>query len=252
MLRSSERRSRTCRRTRASRRRISRSSARSAPHNLYVSTTKAYAEAKRRGMPITDDVPRLQFSPRVAAEATTITAITIPFSYANKVKLDLQAGDQAVLPGQRRREAPRRRERRRRSPRRTSSSCGRGTPRAAETSSGARPMTSTLVERGASRCSETAAVRWDVDGRQHGAASIHRRRRQADKAGARQHVVPGDSAQREHHHEVDCRGACASDRRRVRAAVRRFRTSALVVRANRRQVQSHTYTHPTDAVRAAE
>ena len=64
----------------------SRSSARSAPHNLYVNTAKAYAEAKRRGMPITDDVPRLQFRPRVSSDATTITALTIPFSYANKVK----------------------------------------------------------------------------------------------------------------------------------------------------------------------
>jgi hypothetical protein len=63
----------------------SRSSSRSAPHNLYVNPTKAYAEAKRRGMAITDDVPRLQFSPRLAAEATTITTIAIPFSYANKV-----------------------------------------------------------------------------------------------------------------------------------------------------------------------
>jgi hypothetical protein len=62
-----------------------RSSARSAPHNLYVNPAKAYADAKRRGMAITDDVPRLQFSARLAAQATTITAIAIPFSYANKV-----------------------------------------------------------------------------------------------------------------------------------------------------------------------
>jgi hypothetical protein len=62
-----------------------RSSARAAPHNLYLNTSRAYAEAARRGMPVTDDVPRLQFSPRIAAQATTITVVSIPFSYANKV-----------------------------------------------------------------------------------------------------------------------------------------------------------------------
>ena len=63
----------------------SRSSARSAPHNLYVNTKKAYAEAAKRGMAVTGDVPRLQFSPRVAAQAATITVVSIPFSDANKV-----------------------------------------------------------------------------------------------------------------------------------------------------------------------
>jgi hypothetical protein len=63
----------------------SRSRARSAPHNLYVDTKKAYAEAARRKMDITADVPKLQFSPRVAAEATTITVVSIPFSDANRV-----------------------------------------------------------------------------------------------------------------------------------------------------------------------
>lgn len=63
----------------------SRSSLRSAPHNLYLNTTKAYAEAAKRGMAITDDVPKLQFSPRAPSETTTITVISIPFSFANKV-----------------------------------------------------------------------------------------------------------------------------------------------------------------------
>jgi hypothetical protein len=63
----------------------SRSSARSAPHNLYVNTKKAYAEAAKRKMAVIEDVPRLQFSPRFAAEATTITAVSIPFSDSNKV-----------------------------------------------------------------------------------------------------------------------------------------------------------------------
>jgi hypothetical protein len=63
----------------------SRSSARSAPHNLYVNTKKAYAEASKRKMDVTADVPKLQFSPRIAAEATTITVVSIPFSDSNKV-----------------------------------------------------------------------------------------------------------------------------------------------------------------------
>jgi hypothetical protein len=63
----------------------SRSSSRSAPHNLYLNTTRAYAEAAKRGMAVTEDVPRLQFSPRVASDAATITVVSIPFSYANRV-----------------------------------------------------------------------------------------------------------------------------------------------------------------------
>ena len=62
-----------------------RSSARLAPHNLYLDTKKAYAEASKRGMAITEDVPRLQFSPRLAANTSTITVVSIPFSDANKV-----------------------------------------------------------------------------------------------------------------------------------------------------------------------
>lgn len=71
----------------------SRSSARSAPHNLYVNTKKAYVEAAKRGMEITDDVPRMQFSPRMAAEASTITVVSIPFSTANKVTWTYKASD---------------------------------------------------------------------------------------------------------------------------------------------------------------
>jgi hypothetical protein len=63
----------------------SRSSSRSAPHNLYLNTRKAYAEAAKRKMAVTDDVPRLQFSPRMLAASTPIKSVTIPFSYANKV-----------------------------------------------------------------------------------------------------------------------------------------------------------------------
>jgi hypothetical protein len=63
----------------------SRSSSRSAPHNLFLNTKRAYAEAAKRGMSVTEDVPKLQFSPRTSAQATTITVVSIPFSYANKV-----------------------------------------------------------------------------------------------------------------------------------------------------------------------
>ncbi len=60
-----------------------RSSGRSAPHNLFLDPKKAYAEAKRRGFPVTTNVPRLQFSARGAETSTTVTSISIPFSQAN-------------------------------------------------------------------------------------------------------------------------------------------------------------------------
>jgi len=64
----------------------SRSSARSAPHNLMLDTSKAYKEAKRRKFRITADLRSLQFD-RSKVEATpTITSIAIPFSQANSVK----------------------------------------------------------------------------------------------------------------------------------------------------------------------
>ena len=71
----------------------SRSRSRQAPHNLYLDTRKAYAEAQRRGMAITQDVPRLQYSGRLAAGATTITAVSIPFSDANKVTWTYKESD---------------------------------------------------------------------------------------------------------------------------------------------------------------
>ena len=42
-----------------------RSSRRSAPHNLFLDTKKAYAEAVKRGKSVTERVPRLQHGPRV-------------------------------------------------------------------------------------------------------------------------------------------------------------------------------------------
>ncbi len=61
----------------------SRSTQRSAPHNLFLDTRKAYAEAKKRGFPITADVPRLQFSPQSADTSDTVQSILIPFSQSN-------------------------------------------------------------------------------------------------------------------------------------------------------------------------
>jgi len=60
-----------------------RSSQRSAPHNLFLDTKKAYAEAKKRGFPITADVPRLQHAARSAQTSDTVKSISIPFSQAN-------------------------------------------------------------------------------------------------------------------------------------------------------------------------
>ena len=62
-----------------------RLSSRLAPHNLYVDPKKAYAEAEKRGMAVTEDVPRLQFSRHAASDAVTITVVSVPFSESNKV-----------------------------------------------------------------------------------------------------------------------------------------------------------------------
>lgn len=56
-----------------------------ATHNYYLLTDKGYAEAERRGLPVTIDVPKLQFEPSVAA-TPSITRIDIPFSPANHVR----------------------------------------------------------------------------------------------------------------------------------------------------------------------
>lgn len=62
-----------------------RSTQRSAPHNLFLDTKKAYAEAKKRGSPITADVPRLQYSARSAESSNVVNSISVPFSTANTV-----------------------------------------------------------------------------------------------------------------------------------------------------------------------
>jgi len=71
----------------------SRSKARPAPHNLYLDTRKAYAEAARRGMAVTENVPRLQYSTRLAAGSSTTTVISIPFSTSNNVTWTYKESD---------------------------------------------------------------------------------------------------------------------------------------------------------------
>lgn len=62
-----------------------------APHNLYVSTARAYADAEKRGIPTTADVPRLQFGS--APDTTTpIASVTIPFSSASVVRWAYDSG----------------------------------------------------------------------------------------------------------------------------------------------------------------
>ena len=62
----------------------SRSSSRRAPHNLYLDTKKAYAEAVKRKMPTTVTQPSALKFGRSAADTTpTITSVRIPFSDAN-------------------------------------------------------------------------------------------------------------------------------------------------------------------------
>jgi hypothetical protein len=63
-----------------------RSSARPAPHNLYLNPKKGYAEAKRRGHSLTAKVPKLAFGPAsVTTSATPVKSVYIPFSSFNNV-----------------------------------------------------------------------------------------------------------------------------------------------------------------------
>jgi hypothetical protein len=70
----------------------SRSSARSAPHNLYLDTTKAEAAAKARGYKTQVDLEPLQFEKRSTEATSPIEEITIPFSPANTVRWDWDEG----------------------------------------------------------------------------------------------------------------------------------------------------------------
>lgn len=64
----------------------SRSSARRAPHNLYMDTTKAYAAAKARGYDVTSELEPLQFEMRSSETTSPVNEINIPFSPANTVR----------------------------------------------------------------------------------------------------------------------------------------------------------------------
>lgn len=64
----------------------SRSSARSAPHNLMLDTAKAYEEAKKRGYATTARLEGLQFDRRALEPTPAVNQIEIPFSQANTVK----------------------------------------------------------------------------------------------------------------------------------------------------------------------
>jgi len=64
---------------------FTRSSARSRPHNLYVSVSELRAEAERRGMPTTQTLAGLAFDKASSPTTPTITAVDIPFSSYNKV-----------------------------------------------------------------------------------------------------------------------------------------------------------------------
>jgi len=74
-----------------------RSSQRSAPHNLFLDTKKAYAEAVKRGKPVKVQVPRLQHSARAVESSNAITSVTIPFSQANTAQWTYDSGRKVYL-----------------------------------------------------------------------------------------------------------------------------------------------------------
>lgn len=76
----------------------SRSSARPAPHNLYLSTDKAYAEATKRKMRTTSQVRELQHDAAISTDSTEVVSeIVIPFSQANTVKWTWDPTDKVYL-----------------------------------------------------------------------------------------------------------------------------------------------------------
>lgn len=63
-----------------------RSRERSAPHNLMLDTSKAYEEARRRGMKVTAVLEPLQFDRRSLEPSPAVDVIEVPFSQANRVR----------------------------------------------------------------------------------------------------------------------------------------------------------------------
>ena len=174
----------------------SRSSSRSAPHNLYLNTTKAYAEAAKRGMAVTDDVPATAVLVRGSRRERPrrSRACHDPVLARQQGHVDVQASGEALLPRQRRQEAHRRRDRQADRRRTTSSSCGRSTARAAETSSGS---TTYDINLGGTRTGHGVPRRPALDGTWTADNTAPPRfidtDGTSDQAGARQHVVPGRS-----------------------------------------------------------
>lgn len=70
----------------------SRNSSRSAPHNLYMNTTKAYAAAKKKGFALTADLEPLQFLAHSEESTDAVTKITIPFSDYQTTKWSYKDG----------------------------------------------------------------------------------------------------------------------------------------------------------------
>lgn len=62
-----------------------RITSRRAPHNLYVNPGKAYVEAAKRGMAVTEEVPRLQFGALSKAATPTISSVVVPFSTVDRI-----------------------------------------------------------------------------------------------------------------------------------------------------------------------
>lgn len=75
----------------------SRATNRSAPHNLLLDTTKAYAEAKKRGFKTTARLEALQFDRRTLDASPAVSVIDIPFSQANSVRWEYDRDLNAYL-----------------------------------------------------------------------------------------------------------------------------------------------------------
>jgi hypothetical protein len=76
---------------------FSRSSSRSAPHNLYLSLAKLREESVKRKMDQTQSLAGFTFE-RVSSESTSaITSVSIPFSTANKVEWTYDAASKTYL-----------------------------------------------------------------------------------------------------------------------------------------------------------
>jgi len=69
-----------------------RSGARSAPHNLYMKTAKAYTAAKNKGYRVTTDNAGLQFLEASDVTTDAVTEITIPFSAYQTTKWKFRDG----------------------------------------------------------------------------------------------------------------------------------------------------------------